>query len=121
MDSYNVTEQSLYLFNCLPLTNLSMLFVREDHFMKGHIVEEWPDTALSEDSDAGLDDTGVDDTEGSRESSAEASEPALDLWVWAERDTRFSMLNPATVSVLDRLPDGGASLTKLGFCLRLEK
>lgn len=107
----NVTsDRELNHFNYLNLPSLSMLFLRETA----------PGIKFSEPwrhrESKFLEKEGLTYAELAKSVQDEAEV----FTVLLDSKSRFVSLGRFTVSVLDRLPDGGASLTRLGLCLHFE-
>jgi hypothetical protein len=95
-DHYNMYDPTLNNFNRLKLPNLSMLFTRETTVKLG---EDWENEFTDVDSSA----TEIEDSDSDLDSETLRARPCKN-----------------TITVLDRLRDGGSKLTRLGICIDFE-
>jgi hypothetical protein len=93
-DHYNMYDPTLKNFNRLKLPNLSMLFTRETTVK---LREDWENEFTDVDSSA----TEIEDSD-------------------LDSETPRARPCKSTITVLDRLRDGGSKLTRLGICIDFE-
>lgn len=101
-DHYGMYDsEGMDRFKILDLPQLSMLYVRE----------VWVDKRTEDDD--------WDDTESDASDPKEEEEADIRMGL-DPSEKESSKLDPSVITVLDRLPDGGANLTRLALCITFE-
>lgn len=101
-DHYDMYDsEGMDRFNVLDLPRLSMLYVREVWVDKRTEDDEWDDT----------------DSDASEPEEEEEADIRMNL---DPSEKESSKLDPSVITVLDRLPNGGANLTRLALCITFE-
>jgi hypothetical protein len=126
---YGMYDRDLDLLKRLILPELTMLFVRERYVGKSTGEEDWSDTdtwvtELSDEdlteSESNLSFSGPIDADSTEHALADSNSLEPDE-VDPERPAFVTeKLHPSTITVLDRLYDGGSKLKRLSLCLDLE-
>jgi hypothetical protein len=93
-DHYSMYDGTLYNFNKLMLPHLTMLFTREVTVKARDSESEWSDIDIP---DSDMDDSGLE-----------------------SKVSPTKHLDRSTITVLDRLYDGGSQLCRLGICFDFE-
>lgn len=117
---YTMYDDGLDEFNNLNLPNLTMLFTSESTVGTRNGDDVWTDTDSSVEDSTDATGLGVDSESSdvnSEERNSDIISPDSN-----EPNSRFRLLgyDRSVISVVDRLHDGGAQLTRLGICLDLE-
>jgi hypothetical protein len=130
-DHYGMYDDDLDNFRFLSLQQLSMLFIREMTIPKRNGDDIWSDTdsSVTDPSEvetmSGEDSSSESETRPRARTSPEAetssqagtiSESESSL----EAGTSYSEFDRSIITVLDRLSDNGAHLTRLGLSMDLE-
>jgi hypothetical protein len=130
-DHYGMYDDDLDNFRFLSLQNLSMLFIREMTVSKRNEDDFWSDTDSSVTDSSEAETTSGEESSSEPEarsrartlSEAETSSQAGSISeseISSEAGTPYSELDRSIITVLDRLSDNGAQLTRLGLCIDLE-
>jgi hypothetical protein len=117
-DHYSFNDQGINQFFNIPLSQLSMLWVREKHPWQQSLYEDsdWSDTdsSISDwDLDSSTSDQSTSESSNSQLSHSDPTQPS-------PLKPNAPKLDKLVMTVLDRLPDGGSHLTRLCIALDFE-
>jgi hypothetical protein len=126
---YGMYDRDLNLLKRLILPELTMLFVRERYVGTFTGEEDWSDTdtwvteSSGEDlteSESNLSFSGPIDADSTNNALADSDSLEHDEVDLESPALVTEELHPSTITVLDRLYDGGSKLKRLSLCLDLE-
>jgi len=118
---YGMYDKDLHNFSHLLLPHLRALFVREISTRKRNDENDWSDINLfDEESDSSTSAESDANTSDSADSANSESSNTNDQDSDSSSNSKITRLDKSTISVLDRIPDGGYNLEQLSLCLDLE-